>query len=554
MFNEARPSFPQPLRANGSPEIKNGEKENNSVEFEEKSNQRINKKNYKSTDFEREWEEHPEWHGLSTHEIQKKEEIKDVGGLFYRELLSFAKKESGGDEKKRKEIIERFFPSRYVERKSYRLSDYVKEWNQHPEWHEISINQIRTDNKNIENGGKSFYVALASFAKGKSGGDEKRRKEIIEHFFPPRYVERKEYTFNDYIKEWNQHPEWHGISTHKITKDKKIIKDGGRSFYNALFDFAERESGGDEKRRKEIIEHFFPPKLIYRKDYIFDDYKLEWDQHPEWHNVSINRIFRDKEYIENGANSFYIAFKSFVKKESGDDETKYHKMMKMLFPEKIESIYFNKGLALQYSIENILKIANNKNLYIEKNFNRRKPDLFFEGDKKALIIDVKLQTISGNIEKDRRNYSKIISKEYPQGGEVIFLCLNGPKIENEEVEFEDNKVKIRYYHILDFLERLTDNTRNKFLMRLIAGDENEDISQIKDLSEEQISKINEIRDGLRVLQELVSEDLYSTKDEPLEEAEKRVKEIKNKLRKLAKSKESNQAEIMQTDFKKLLDF
>jgi hypothetical protein len=526
---------------------------------------------YTLQDYQTEWNSHPEWYGKSASEAHKNEGVESGLRSFYIALTKFAKKESTDsegkiDEGKRKEIIEQFFPSRLIYREHYTLQDYQAEWNSHPEWHGKSAREAVS-----KEGGKSglgaFYVALLAFAKKESADsegkiDEEKRRIIVDQFFPSNFtfraslMYRGHYTLQDYQTEWNRHPEWHGKSTSDAHKNEGV-ESGLGSFYTALHGFAKKEHLKDVKKRREIIEQFFPSRRIYPEHYTLQDYQAEWNSHPEWHGKSTSEAV-NKEGRKSGLKSFYVALLAFSKKGSGGDEEKRKEIIEQFFPLKAGLIYSDRGYVFQYAVETILRIINNTNLMVEKpvTLEGRKhgirPDLLYEYEqgKKVIVFDIKLQTTTEGIERDKRNYTKIIKEKYPLGGNLIFLCLNGKDVSNEVLHGEQN-IQVRYYHVLDFLERLIDNSRNKFLMRLVSGNEEEAIHGIPELSQEKIDKIKEIIERLKVLKGLVSSNTFSTKGESLEEAAKKIHTMRLKL---GKSYKVSLEEIMNTDFKELMDF
>ena len=550
-----------------SSELKPGEleavEEPHKPESEEQNSvRRINRRDFTLDDYVREWDSHPEWRGLSREQARRGEEWP-VNGLrsFYEFLWRFANRESKGDEEKRDEIIQQFFPEKYVGRKHYRLEDYTDEWSAHPEWHGFSTKQAGSA-EGRASGLRAFYDSLLRFAQRESEGDEVRRRKVVQQFFPEKQVKRTQYRLEDYVNEWNAHPEWHGFSTEQIGSAEGRASGLG-AFYASLLRFANRESKGDEAKRSEIMQQFFPEKQVKRAQYRLEDYVNEWNAHPEWHGLSTTQV-ASKEGTASGLGAFYASLKTFAQRESKGDEEKRREIIERFFPFRVDKIYANRGYALQYSVETILKIIGNKNLSIETPVKRIdndqravKPDLMYEyaDGERALIFDIKLQTTTIGIEKDKENYSAVLQNKYPRGGNLVFLCLNGPDFPSERLD-DNDRVRVRYYHILDFLERLADNRRNKFLLRLISGNEEQEISQVPELTPEQIGKITEIADQLKVLQKVVSERSFSTEDLSLEDASEKTKEIRLQLSKLAKTKvtEENIAEIMSTDFKKLMDF
>jgi uncharacterized protein YchJ len=521
----------------------------------------IDRKKFTLSEYLEEWQNHPEWHGLSTHQMRDEERKKNGGASYYYSLIKYAKRASSGDNEKQRHIMEHFFPAKHKNREEHILNDYIKEWQEHPEWHGLSTHQMQ-DEERKRNGGNSFYQSLVQFAKKESGGDKKLYKKITERFFSAKYMDRKDYTMDDFEKEWQKHPEWHNLSTEQMA-NRMGITSGGNAFYKALTKFAKRESDRNKESYKLKIEHFFPAMQKDRRNNTLNDFIKEWNEHSEWHGLSTHQM-QDKECSKNGGRSFYMALQRYAERESRGDEKKRREIIEYFFPWSVELIHADRGYILQHSLETILKIINNKNLVPQKPFKlsgRKRnllPDLVYEyqdrDSPKAIIMDIKLQTTTAGIDKDKKNYSQILLEKYPDGGNIIFLCLNGPKFKNEESE-SNEKIKIRYYHALDWLERLTDNKKNKFLLHLIAGDNNKDISQVKDLTVEQINKINEIKECLEVLKKRVVERKNLTsKKEIQEELAKKTARIKNKIRDLANPENNNRLEIMNTNFKELLNF
>jgi hypothetical protein len=258
---------------------------------------------------------------------------------------------------------------------------------------------------------------------------------------------------------------------------------------------------------------------------------------------------------ESGS-AFYHALKEFAKRESGGNEEMRREIMERFFLDRRESIAaFNKGWVLQYTVEIILKIVGNGSLSVEEivqdkeNGGRLIPDLLYEypGKKKAMIIDIKLQTTTQGIEKDKVNYGRLIEERYQDGGNLIFLCLNGPSLPSE---FNDSlsKVKVRYFHLLPFLDRLTDPNRNEILLKLVRSDENQKNTQ---LSEDKLEKLKQIRHFLAQLKSHVSGEVDYQGDGDISNLDLAAVKAADKLKRLAKQ-DCGDTEIMQMDFEDLL--
>jgi hypothetical protein len=128
------------------------------------------------------------------------------------------------------------------------------------------------------------------------GLDEKERVQEHKHkVLRPKClrIKRSHFTFFDYQTEWASHPEWHKKSNSEA-QNKEGAKSGLGAFYKSLLGFAQKESNGDEEKRRKIIEQFFPSNftyrasLMYRGHYTLQDYQTEWNSHPEWYGKLAN--------------------------------------------------------------------------------------------------------------------------------------------------------------------------------------------------------------------------------------------------------------------------
>ena len=507
--------------------------------FEPKQTDRSN---YTIEDFMSELANHPEWQNPS----DKKARNERLS--FYASLRRYNKRKSAGDRGKQREIIQKIFEPKLADRSNYTLDDFVTEFNNHPEWQNATTHSIR---KFL--GGSSFYQAFQKYAIKESAGDRDKQREIIQKIFEPKLIDRSNYTLDDFVTEFNNHPEWQGLSTSEMQSEKRS---GGNAFYQAFQKYAIRESAGDRDKQREIIQKIFEPKLADRSGYVLEDFKAEYATHPEWHGKTISEMHAEGK--GSSARSFYKALAGYARRTSNGDEVLRKKIIEEALNQRRKSrfdttraeIAVASGSILQYSVECILKLINQKNLAVEKIFaGGRRPDLVYETDNNKIIFDIKLQTTTGSIEKDIRHYLEIFKKEYKQGGNIIFLCLNGPNVQNRDIETKNGIVKIRYYHLLNFLTRLSDNKRNLFLLNFLNARPANDRTG---LSDDTITKIKEIKESLEKLREKILSENYPANNQDMKIESTRYKGIRSNLFELARNK--NIEDIMNTDFKRVLDF
>ena len=502
----------------------------------------VDRSSYALEDFKAEYASHPEWQNATTHSIRK----FLGGGSFYQALQKYATKESAGYRGKQREIIQKIFEPKQTDRSNYTIEDFMSELANHPEWQNPSDKKARNERL-------SFYASLRRYNKRKSAGDRGKQREIIQKIFEPKLADRSNYTLDDFVTEFNNHPEWQGLSTSEMQSEKRS---GGNAFYQAFQKYAIRESAGDRDKQREIIQKIFEPKLADRSGYVLEDFKAEYATHPEWHGKTISEMHAEGK--GSSARSFYKALAGYARRTSNGDEVLRKKIIEEALNQRRKSrfdttraeIAVASGSILQYSVECILKLINQKNLAVEKIFaGGRRPDLVYETDNNKIIFDIKLQTTTGSIEKDIRHYLEIFKKEYKQGGNIIFLCLNGPNVQNRDIETKNGIVKIRYYHLLNFLTRLSYNKRNLFLLNFLNARPANDRTG---LSDDTITKIKEIKESLEKLREKILSENYPANNQDMKIESTRYKGIRSNLFELARNK--NIEDIMNTDFKRVLDF
>ena len=118
---------------------------------------------------------------------------------------------------------------------------------------------------------------------------------------------RKNYTLDDYIREYSATKEWDGLGRTELSKDKEF---GGSSFYASLRAFS--------KKRVDVLDKVLPPseniKGINRSNYKIEDYKTEYFENNQWHGMNRRELQNDKKF---GGNNFYESLRRFSKHHVG---------------------------------------------------------------------------------------------------------------------------------------------------------------------------------------------------------------------------------------------
>lgn len=207
------------------------------------------------------------------------------------------------------------------------------------------------------------------------------------------------------------------------------------------------------------------------------------------------------------------------------------------------------GFLFQYLVEDILKVINNKNLFIPEQseqdlgLGNLTPDFMYINTQKGTVsriaIDIKLQTTTNSCHKAIEKYTQV-------SDHCLFICLNGPdkKTIIKEVN-QDKKVKVRYYFIDDLLEKLINN--NRHILKLLHGED-------APLSNQQIVKIQEFRQALRSFRQIVQQEIYKYGSRISFGQARRLHQAKEKAEALARGHKNNVEEIMQEDINKLVGF
>lgn len=278
-------------------------------------------------------------------------------------------------------------------------------------------------------------------------------------------------------------------------------------------------------------------------------------EHTNWTEDEIKNAIKNvfeiwkKEDADKGIN---FGKKYLMNKSAGLFEhlRKFEKQIHAYLPPEAQKVWRNKeripsarGYIIQYAVEILLRLIDNKHLLVEKTYEGKRPDLMYLNGERPIVFDVKTQSTTKSIEKDIKNYSKIISQKNPDGGYLVFLCLNGPTIANETIITGENfGIRVKYYKLLKFANRLEND--NHRLLKFLTGGE-------IDLEQDVINKIHEINTTLQNVQKAVQEDIFTNHNLTLEEAQEKYTEVKTKMRQLARGGKMDQ--ILQTNFKELLD-
>ena len=114
------------------------------------------------------------------------------------------------------------------------ISDWVSEFNNNPEWKGRNYSEMMADNVS---GASEFYHAFTRWTKKEctnSNGtiNQNKRKQLKKRLFLPILTKYAHLTsIDDWVSEFEKHPEWQGRSTHQMRKDKES---GANAFYQAF--------------------------------------------------------------------------------------------------------------------------------------------------------------------------------------------------------------------------------------------------------------------------------------------------------------------------------
>jgi len=270
---------------------------------------------------------HPEWHGKSTLKLQKD---RSSGGLaFYKAFTKWRKKSSANQEEFQHLLREVFISNSPIWKDFQTLEEWKREYEKHPEWHEKSRTEIKSGTDTLALA-SVYYYDFIKWAHATAGNNLRERERLIDEIFPRRIRSRKSFeTIDNWIAEFNTHPEWHGKSTAEMQKDKKY---GGDAFYQAFSKWCRDASLGDEDKRTTLIELIFPARQKnWKKLTTIEDWKMEFDRHSEWQGRSTYEMDDD---VNSGGSAFYAAFSKWCKKTSQGNEKERKRLLQEIFPDK----------------------------------------------------------------------------------------------------------------------------------------------------------------------------------------------------------------------------
>lgn len=322
----------------------------------------------------------------------------------------------------------------------------------------------------------------------------------------------------------------------KLRREKKLMDKIGMTAEE--WRAAKETEDQEYARLAHLAEEEFLKREILTEDNIKERFEKSWHAWQDIESQQQRKKFGPYFILRNDPNLYWHIRLS----KNGEFEKYISPAMREAWYQSQEISQMS-GIILQYAVESVLKLAGNRNLIIEKSFQRKRPDLVRINSEKQMFIDIKLSSRTSSILKDIKNYSKIISELNPGGGYLIFLTLNGEKLPNEEIEIAESKIKIKYFLVEDFMRRLANN--NKHLLKFLTGKDEE-------LSEEKTNKIKEILSALRNLKDSIRRNTFSDRSDTQQEVLEKYKTMRLQMKKLAR--ESDIEEIVNTDFAALLDF
>ena len=196
------------------------------------------RRNYTLNNWIDEWNKHPTWKEMSTDEINK--DKSGVRGL-YRSLSRWIKKETKDPYEIR--IIKQMILGRELQgdKSGYTFDEWVKEWNGCPEWKKMNTCEMNND----KNGASGLYCSLSAWIAKETRDPYERR--ILKQMILGRKLQgdKTEYTFDEWVNEWNKHPTWKEMSTDEINKDKS----GVRGLYRSLSKWIRKETNDPYEHR-----------------------------------------------------------------------------------------------------------------------------------------------------------------------------------------------------------------------------------------------------------------------------------------------------------------
>ncbi|MBR9692151.1 hypothetical protein GOV06_05200 [Candidatus Woesearchaeota archaeon] len=269
------------------------------------------------------FELHPEWQGKIPYDM--KHDLDKFARSFYGAFERFLEK-TDLNKKERKKVRYMFFERKQNKTKyPNTLEGWKAEYQKHPEWHDRKVCQLQTNPKSVELKGSKFYYTFVRWVR-KQTKDKKKRQKLIANVFGLNYDFCYSFeTVEEWKKEYQKHPKWHGRSI----KDMKRDKDRDATlFINCFEDWADMNSYSKIERYQIMGNLFKTVSKVDRSEYELQDFINEYDEHPEWKGLSPRQMRTGKIF---GAGNFYKSLLKYTREETTNEEERI-KLMQQVLP------------------------------------------------------------------------------------------------------------------------------------------------------------------------------------------------------------------------------
>ena len=172
------------------------------------------------------------------------------------------------------------------------IDDWELYFRMHPEWKGRSNYEMRQDKESGANAfQQAFYMWTVAKSTDTNGVVDRVGSNKLFHILFPNITKSWKHlvTINDWIEEFENHPEWQGRSTHQMGKDKESK---ANSFYQAFTIWTKKEctdSNGtlDNKSRIKLRKRLFPSvQRNWTHLTTIDDWVEKYRNHSEWVNMT----------------------------------------------------------------------------------------------------------------------------------------------------------------------------------------------------------------------------------------------------------------------------
>jgi len=207
------------------------------------------------------------------------------------------------------------------------IEDYQLYYELHPEWKGKSNFEMQKD---TESGGSSFYQSLNKWIK-KRTNDKEERKRLRQSAIKYKGKWISFTTINDWITEYESHPEWNNITTNDMFRGKEF---SARKFYQAFYIWTISQTE-DKKEQNKLRQMIFKPyESKWSKFKTMSDWIKKYESHPEWNDKSISEMKKD---TESGGRTFYNAFYIWTISQT-EDKKEQKKLRQTIFKPKQKTI------------------------------------------------------------------------------------------------------------------------------------------------------------------------------------------------------------------------